>query len=120
MSGGGGGEKSAPSPRPSPPSTGEREKRWDGSPLDGRTILLVGEQGQGDMMQFIRYARLVKERGGKVPCKDELNNDATMSQDGWHALRYSEGREGLANEPRPSEYLRACHPEIVQVILARP
>ena len=28
---------------------------------------------------------------------------------GWHALRYSEGRENDA-EPRPSEYLRACHP----------
>jgi len=27
---------------------------------------------------------------------------------GWHALRYSEGR--VAAEPRPSEYLRACHP----------
>jgi ATP-binding cassette, subfamily B, bacterial len=26
---------------------------------------------------------------------------------GWHALRYSEGR---AVAPRPSEYLRACHP----------
>ncbi len=29
---------------------------------------------------------------------------------GWHALRYSEGRDSLAGEPRPSEYLRACHP----------
>jgi hypothetical protein len=29
---------------------------------------------------------------------------------GWHALRYSEGHDTLAGSPRPSEYLRACHP----------
>jgi hypothetical protein len=38
---------------------------------------------------------------------------------GWHALRYSEGREQRAGRPRPSEYLRACHPRIDQFILAR-
>src|ERR1700730_7731634 len=44
-----------------------------------------------------------------------------MSIPGWHALRYSEGR-ALSAAPRPSEYLRACHPngrEFEQVILAR-
>ena len=30
---------------------------------------------------------------------------------GWHALRYSEGRGVFASGPRPSEYLRACHPK---------
>jgi tetratricopeptide (TPR) repeat protein len=39
---------------------------WDGSPLDGRTILLHCEQGLGDSIQFIRYARLVKEQGARV------------------------------------------------------
>jgi tetratricopeptide (TPR) repeat protein len=40
--------------------------RWDGGPLKGRTILLVAEQGLGDTLQYVRYAPLVKERGGMV------------------------------------------------------
>jgi tetratricopeptide (TPR) repeat protein len=42
------------------------QPRWDGSDLSGRTILLYCEQGLGDTLQFIRYAPVVKERGGTV------------------------------------------------------
>jgi tetratricopeptide (TPR) repeat protein len=42
------------------------EPRWDGSPLDGKTILLWCEQGMGDMIQFIRYAFELKNRGASV------------------------------------------------------
>ena len=43
-----------------------RQPRWDGSPLDGRTILLHADHGLGDAIQFIRYAPLVRQRGGRV------------------------------------------------------
>jgi len=43
-----------------------RQPLWDGAPLSGRTVLLFAEQGIGDAVQFIRYAPLVKERGGNV------------------------------------------------------
>ncbi|MBI3677978.1 MAG: tetratricopeptide repeat protein [Proteobacteria bacterium] len=39
---------------------------WDGTPLAGRDIVLVAEQGLGDTLQFIRYAPLVKRQAGKV------------------------------------------------------
>ena len=47
---------------------------WDGSPLDGRTLLLHAEQGFGDTLQFVRYAPIAAERGGKVMvgCQPEL------------------------------------------------
>jgi tetratricopeptide (TPR) repeat protein len=40
--------------------------RWDGSPLNGRTILLHAEQGFGDTIQFARYVPLVVRLGGTV------------------------------------------------------
>ena len=48
--------------------------RWDGSFLDGKRILVLGEQGFGDDIQFIRYLPLIKERGGHIifECKKEL------------------------------------------------
>lgn len=42
------------------------QPRWDGSDLQGKTILIHAEQGLGDTFQFIRYAKLVKEKNGIV------------------------------------------------------
>jgi tetratricopeptide (TPR) repeat protein len=48
--------------------------KWDGSPLQGKTILIKSEQGIGDQIQFARYIPLVKACGGRVifECHKEL------------------------------------------------
>jgi tetratricopeptide (TPR) repeat protein len=43
-----------------------KQPLWDGSPLNGKTLLLHAEQGLGDTVQFIRYAAIAKERGGRL------------------------------------------------------
>jgi tetratricopeptide (TPR) repeat protein len=43
-----------------------RQPRWDGSPQPCRTLLIYMEQGLGDILQFIRYAALARERVGRV------------------------------------------------------
>ena len=57
-----------PSNRPFPWPT------WDGSPLQGRGIVLFAEQGFGDTIQFLRYAKLVADFGGEVTveCQQQL------------------------------------------------
>ena len=39
---------------------------WDGSDLDGKTILIHAEEGYGDTIQFIRFLPQVAQRGGRA------------------------------------------------------
>ena len=42
------------------------QPKWDGSNIEGKTILLLSEQGLGDTLQFIRYAQLLHQLGAVV------------------------------------------------------
>ena len=51
-----------------------KQPEWRGEDLHGRNILLWTEQGFGDGIQFVRYASLVAQRGGRVSmlCQPEV------------------------------------------------
>jgi Flp pilus assembly protein TadD len=71
------------------------QPRWQGEPLAGRTILLVGEQGMGDCVQMIRFARILKQSGATVlvQCRPAL-----------HALlRTTQGIDRFVEPGRASE-----------------
>jgi Flp pilus assembly protein TadD len=42
------------------------QPRWDGTDIAGRTLLIHAEQGSGDTIQFIRYAPILGQAGGRV------------------------------------------------------
>lgn len=67
--------------RPDCKMPGYPQPVWDGSPLEGRTILLHHEQGLGDTLMCCRYAPLVAGRGGRVllGCQAELEEVATTA-----------------------------------------
>lgn len=45
----------------------DQTKKWDGkSSLEGKTILVYAEQGMGDAIQFVRYAKHLSNLGAKV------------------------------------------------------
>ncbi|MBZ0107197.1 MAG: tetratricopeptide repeat protein [Candidatus Scalindua rubra] len=52
----------------------DRRPVWDGSYLNGKSILVYTEQGIGDSIQFVRYLPMVKEQGGYVivECQQSL------------------------------------------------
>lgn len=54
-------------PRPSPAVTPRHQQSvWDGTPLDGRRVLVRCYHGLGDTIQFIRYAPILRRVASRV------------------------------------------------------
>lgn len=49
-----------------PPAPRMNYPVWKGEPLEGKTILLFSEQGFGDEIQSLRFAKLIKDLGARV------------------------------------------------------
>ena len=64
--------------------------RWDGRPLAGRRILVHGEQGIGDSLQFVRFLPRLAEQGAHVvfACKESLRPlfERTPGIDEWFPI----------------------------------
>ena len=64
-----------------------RWRAWDGTALQGRTIVMCAEQGLGDTIQFVRYAPLIQALGARVlvECSSALHSvlARTENVDGW-------------------------------------
>jgi tetratricopeptide (TPR) repeat protein len=107
---------------------------WDGSPLAGKRILLVPEQGLGDTIQFIRYATAIAQQGGivvvgyrpllkrllaTVPGATEVVQDSTaIPQFDCYAPLMSLPRllqTQLATIPAPVPYVATSQPPPMQI-----
>lgn len=69
-----------------PPLALENVARWGGQSLDGGHLILFGEQGHGDVLQFVRFVQMVRERSGagrvSVMCHASLKTALECLRDG--------------------------------------
>ena len=56
------------------------QPRWSGQDLKDKTILVLGEQGHGDIIQFVRFVPDLIARGAKVHIKATLGLIPLLSQ----------------------------------------
>ena len=113
------------------------QPRWRGEDIQGRTLLVVGEQGHGDNIQFVRFlynlhvmgARLkLQVTAGLIPLLKSSEiidwvgtyGDDAGEFDAWVPIMSIPGVLGitLENLPRPVQYLNA-RGDLVSAWLAR-
>jgi Flp pilus assembly protein TadD len=108
------------------------QRQWTGGKLDGSTILLTAEQGLGDTIQFVRFARYLKDSGARVvvECAEELatlllsvpgvdavvpRGSALPAYDCWSPLLSVPAHAGLDNEHMFGMYVPYMFPDPAKV-----
>ncbi|HEY3902084.1 MAG TPA: tetratricopeptide repeat protein [Chthoniobacter sp.] len=81
---------------PSWPKRNFSVPRWNGGPIEGRRILVHAEQGFGDSIQFVRYARLLAARGAQVILESPSTLAKLLSE------ASGVGETVIAGEPLPA------------------
>jgi hypothetical protein len=62
-------------------------KEWNGENLDGKTILVYGEQGAGDTIQMLRYGPMLKAMGATVLLAPQQGLGCVANEMGcWDAI----------------------------------
>jgi tetratricopeptide (TPR) repeat protein len=79
------------------------QPRWAGGPLAGRRLLVLGEQGFGDVLQFCRYLPLLIEKGAHVILRLDANRAALA-----RLLRRIDGLEVVVEPPQLPEHDLYC------------
>lgn len=60
---------------------------WKGEPLEGRSLLVMAEQGIGDFLQFLRFVSLLPERGaGRVVVECHASLVTLLSGNGFDVV----------------------------------
>jgi len=67
------------------------QPRWTGQPIEGRTVLIYGEQGFGDMIQFVRYGRELQRLGARVVVETEPELVRLFAGADWAAQVLAKG-----------------------------
>ena len=68
-----------------------RHTLWQGEDISGKTVLLYGEQGYGDALQFLRFAELLKDRGARVVLEVQAGLKALLADLPWADAVVAEG-----------------------------
>jgi tetratricopeptide (TPR) repeat protein len=80
-------------PPPLPPTAAPQ---WDGQPMPDGVLLLVADQGYGDVIQFMRYIPRAAARCGKLVIACSAEVDALIAQVSGDAQRFRLWREAPA------------------------
>lgn len=70
----------------------KKAKQWYGAPLNGQTLLIHAEQGNGDTIQFIRYVDKINKENGKiiVQCQESLTTLLRNIENIDHVVSWNE------------------------------